>query len=277
MESDSNMTKQPHTSLRTVAFLDILGFRSKLYGTSLLELAKSYERRIRESQFLNRPLDPTGNTPTLFKDHPNNVSWCSQYVFSDSIILVSHDENIMSCLKLLVYAWRLSQNFMAFGMPLRGGVVHGEMYANPSINVFLGKALAKAYELEGSQNWIGVAIDTSVMERFSAFFETINKNENPILNDLLFEYPVPFKDGTTKLLRTLNWRWNLIVEKGTRSLFSDSDDPRIVEKTRNTLKYAEAVVQTGRLYVKDQSNLPAELRSCYIGEKEPPFKHGDNL
>lgn len=277
MESDLNMTKQPHIPLRTVAFLDIHGFRAKLYDTPLLELAKSYERQILESQFINRPLDPTGKTPTLFIDHPNNVPWCSQYVFSDSIILISHDEDIMSCLKLLVYAWRLSQKFMAFGMPLRGSVVYGEMYANPNLNVFLGKALAKAYELEGSQNWIGVAIDTTVMERFHAFFETIDKKENPILNDLLFEYPVPFKDGTTKQLRTLNWRWNLIVEKGTRSLFSNSDDLRIVEKISNTLKYAEAVVQTGRLYVKDQSNLPAELRSFYIGAKEPPFKHGDNL
>jgi hypothetical protein len=271
------MTEQPHIPLRTVAFLDILGFRAKLYETPLLSLANSYERRILESQFINRPFDSKGKAPTLFKDHPNNVPWCAQYVFSDSIILVSHDEDIMSCMKLIVYAWRLSQNFIAFGMPLRGGIAYGELYANPNLNVFLGKALAKAYELERCQNWIGAAIDTSVMERFPTVFETIDKDDYPILNDLLFEYLVPFKDGTTKRLRTLNWRWNLIVEKGTRALFSDSEDTRVVEKIRNTLKYAEAFVQTGRLYVNDQSNLPVELRSWWIGAKEPPFEHGDDL
>jgi hypothetical protein len=260
-----------------VAFLDILGFRTKLYNTPLLELANDYERRILESQFMNRPFDSTRDIPTLFKDHPDNAPWCAQYVFSDSIILVSHDEDIMDCMKLIVYAWRLAQHFIASRTPLRGGIAYGELYANPKLSVFLGKALAKAYELENCQNWIGIAIDTSVMERFPTVFETIDKDEHSILNDLLFEYPVPFKDGTTKQLRTLNWRWNLIVEKGTRSLFSDSQDLKIAEKTRNTLKYAEVFVQRGKLYVKDQSNLPVELRSFYIGAKEPPFEHGDDL
>ncbi|MBW2631020.1 MAG: hypothetical protein JRC90_04530 [Deltaproteobacteria bacterium] len=271
------MTEQTDIPLRTVAFLDILGFRAKLFNTPLLELAHGYEKRIRESHFMNRPFDPTGQTPTLFKDHPSNLPWCSQHVFSDSIILVSHDKDIMSCMKLLVYAWRLSQHFMAFGTPLRGGIAYGELYQNPNLNVFVGKALAKAYELEGCQNWIGVAIDASVVERFPEVFGVIDKDEYPVLNDLLFEYAVPFKGGMTKRLKTLNWRWNLVVEKGTRSLFSDSNDPKVVEKVNNTLKYVEAFVQKGRLYVKDQSKLPVELRSFYIGAKEPPFEHGDDL
>lgn len=271
------MPRQPHIPLRTVAFLDILGFGAKLDNMPLLELANIYERRILESQFINRPFDSTGNTPSLFKDHPSDAPWCAQYVFSDSIILVSHDEDIMSCMKLIIYAWRLSQNFIAFGMPLRGGVAYGEMYSNPNLNIFLGKALAKAHDLERCQNWIGVAIDTSIKERFPKDFEIFEDQEYQIFDDLLFEYPVPFKDGTTRRLRTLNWRWNLIVEKGTRSLFSNSEDPKIVEKVCNTLKYAEAFVQTGRLYVQDQGKLPVELRSIWIGNKEPPFKHGDDL
>lgn len=183
----------------------------------------------------------------------------------------------MSCMKLLIYAWRLSQHFMASGSPLRGGIAFGEMYHNPKLNVFVGKALTKAYELEGCQNWIGVSIDHSVVERFPTVFEAIDQDEWPILNDLLFEYAVPFKDGTTKRLKTLNWRWNLIIEKGTRSLFNNSNDPKVVEKINNTLKYVKTFVQKGRLYVKDQKELPVELRSFYIGEKEPPFEHGDDL
>ncbi|MDD5154304.1 MAG: hypothetical protein PHR03_06525 [Desulfovibrionales bacterium] len=272
------MLKQPKVPLKTVAFLDILGFKDKLHDTPLLELASDYERRIIDSLFMNRPFDSTGKTPTLFKDHPPNMPWCMQYVFSDSIILISHDDDVLSCMKLMVYAWRLSQHFLASGTPLRGGIAFGEMYTNPYLNVFFGKALARAYELEGCQNWIGAAIDTSVVERFSKVFKAIDKDERPALKYIFFEYPVPFKDGTTKRLRTLNWRWNLVVEKGTRSLFKNAkDDPQVAEKIRNTIKYAEAFVQTGKLYVKNQSGLPVELRTYWIGTKEPPFKHGDDL
>lgn len=271
------MNDTTDTPLRTVAFLDILGFRNKLQNTPLLELVHDYERRILESQFMNQPFHSTSQTPTLFNDHPYNFPWCTQYIFSDSIILVSHDEDIMSCMKLLVYSWRLSQHFIAAGTPLRGGIAFGELYQNPSLNVFVGKALAKAYELEGCQNWIGISLDNSVVERFPEFFETIGNDKYPILNDLLFEYPVPFKDGESKRLKTINWRWNLVVERGTRSLFSDGGDAKVAEKIANTLKYVEVFVQRGRLYVKDQSNLPVELRSYYIGSTEPPFEHGDDL
>jgi hypothetical protein len=263
--------------LRTVAFFDILGFRARLLSTPLLELAHDYEKRIVESHFFNRPYNSSGRIATLFKDHPKDVPWCAQYVFSDSIILVSHEAEIMSCMKLLVYAWRLSQHFMAVGTPLRGGIAYGELYQNPNLNVVVGKALAKAYELEECQNWIGAAIDTSVVERFPDVFEAFDRDEYPVLKDLLFEYAVPMKDGTTRRLKTINWRFNLVAEKGTRSLFSDSNDPKVIEKVRNTLKYVEAFVQRGRIYVKDQSNLPVELRSYYIGGKEPPFDHGDDL
>jgi hypothetical protein len=51
----------------------------------------------------------------------------------------------------------------------------------------------------------------------------------------------------------------------------------VMQKVANTLKYAEIMVGSGRIYVADQSNLPVELRSMWIGGKEPPFPHGDNL
>jgi hypothetical protein len=205
------------------------------------------------------------------------MPWCTQYIFSDSIILVSHDKDLNSCLKLIVYAWRLTQNFIAFEMPLRGGIAFGEVYSNPMLNIFLGKALTKAYDLEQSQKWIGVAIDSSVTDHFSDFFRDVDNDLYPILNDLLFKYPVPLHNGTTTMLRTLNWRWNLIVEKGTRSLFSDSNDPGVNDKIQNALEYAKAIVQTGRIYIQDQSTLPVELRSSWIGGREPPFPHGDDL
>lgn len=269
------MSSLPFSSQRTVAFLDILGFREAVLNTPLSELAAKYEQRIAEADAMNHPSGlATGYS--LFPTHPPNAPLCQRFVFSDSIILVSIDDQAISALKLLVYAWRLSQAFIAFKMPLRGGIAFGDLYSNPQKNICLGRALTTAYELEQAQAWIGVTVHSSVQEKFP---EILSPHEAPLglVNDIFLKYPVPMNDGSSQHLRTLNWRFNLIVEKGTRSLFANDGSQRVMQKVNNTLKYAETVVRSGRIYVAEQSTLPAELRSMWIGGKEPPFPHGDDL
>lgn len=261
---------------RTVAFLDILGFRQIVLTTPLSELAVKYERRIAEADAMNHLAGMVSGTPSLFPNHSPSAPWCQRFVFSDSIILVSVDDTAVSALKLLVYAWRLSQSFIAFKMPLRGGIAFGELYSNPLRNICLGRALTTAYDLEQSQAWIGGAIHSSVEEAFPELFSPDNEYHG-LIDDIFLRYPVPMKNGTSECLTTLNWRFNLVVEKGTRSLFASDGPSDVMQKVANTLKYAETVVGSGRIYVTDQSNLPVELRSMWIGGKEPPFPHGDNL
>ncbi|MDP3013968.1 MAG: hypothetical protein Q8M92_06990, partial [Candidatus Subteraquimicrobiales bacterium] len=124
--------------------------------------------------------------------------------------------------------------------------------------------------------WIGVAIDESVEQAYPELFEHVKDNEN-ILSSIFLRYPVPFKDGIIKELHTLNWRFNLIVQKGTRSLFKETNDKDVVEKINNTLNYAETVVKSGSIYAKNEETFPVELRSMWVGDSEPPFKHGDDL
>lgn len=286
------------TPRRTVAFLDILGFRQAVLTTPLSELVDKYERRIAEADWMNHSRSLVSGSPSLFPDHPPDAPWCQKFIFSDTIILVSLDDKDVSALKLLVYAWRLSQSFIAFQMPLRGGIAFGELHSNPQRNICLGRALTTAYDLERSQAWVGVAIHSSVEEAFPELLPSDNENHG-LLDDIFLRYPVPMKplpikgifsriwaalrypvpvkSGTSERLRTLNWRFNLVVDKGTRSLFASDGPPDVMQKVVNTLKYAETVVRSGRIYVADQSNLPVELRSMWIGGKEPPFPHGDNL
>lgn len=263
-------------NLRTVAFLDILGFRQAVTDTPLSELAEKYERRIAETDGMLHPIAQGSGEPSLFSSHPMQTPLCQQFIFSDSIILVSTDDQATSALKLLIHAWRLSQAFIAFKMPLRGGIAFGELYSNPLRNICLGRALTAAYELERSQDWIGVAIDRTVEDAFPEILSAETASLG-LLDDIFLRYKVPMKNGTTRELRTLNWRFNLVVEKGTRSLFVESGPPDVMQKVANTLKFAEKVVNSGRIYVADQSKLPVELRSMWIGGKEPPFKHGDNF
>ena len=270
------MTSLQVTPRRTVAFLDILGFQQAVLTTPLSELADKYERRIAEADAMNRPANFASDTPSLFPDHPSSAPWCQRFVFSDSIILVSNDDQAVSALKLLVYAWRLSQAFIAFQMPLRGGIAFGELYVNTLRNICLGRALTTAYDLERIQAWIGVAIHPSAVDAFPEFFSPDDATRG-LLDDIFLPYPVPMKDNTAQQLRTLNWRFNLIVEKGTRSLFVSDGPTDVIQKVTNTLIYVETVVRSGRIYVSDQSMLPVELRSMWIGGKEPPFPHGDDL
>jgi hypothetical protein len=161
-------------------------------------------------------------------------------------------------------------------MPLRGAVTFGEMYINLSNNIYLGKALTRAYDLERRQQWIGVAIDKSLPDAFSEMFKVIS-DKNNILSQIFLKYDVPFKDKTNDKLHTINWRWNLVVEDGTKSLFLQKEDKNVLEKINNTLQYAKYVISTKKVYVQDQKNLPIELRSMFIGSSEPPFKHGDDF
>ena len=79
------------------------------------------------------------------------------------------------------------------------------------------------------------------------------------------------------MLHAINWRFNLIVEDGTRSLMPYSLDIDVIKKIHNTLRYAEKVIQSGEVYISDQSAAPIEVRSFSCGSKFPPFPHGDDL
>jgi len=261
---------------RTVAFIDILGFRDRIESGSLQKLAQQYEYMVRATNAMNRPFQSSSATPTLFPDHHENEPWCQRYIFSDSIILISNSSNDVDCLKLLVYAWRLFQSLLAMKLPARGAIYFGELYENRQANVVLGRALTGAHALETKQQWIGIAIDKTVENAYPDLFLALKPGAT-ILSNVFFSYPVPFKDGSKRTLHTLNWRFNLIVEKGTRSLFTQSDDPLIKEKIQNTLEYAKAVIDSGKIYVSDQENLVVELRSMYIGDREPTYPHGDDL
>lgn len=263
-------------SRRAVCFLDILGFRQMLGQKPLLAIAESYDHFISAAMGLNRGLPITSADPQLFANHPASDPYCIRYVFSDSVILVARDDDPNSCLKLLVHAWRLVQATLAQRMGIRGGVACGEMYLDPTKGICLGHGLTKAYELEQKQNWIGVAVDTSVEKAYPGIFP-VGAHEQSILESLFKRYPVPMKGGAVVEMRTLNWRWNLIVEGGTRSLFPSTGDPGGQEKIQNTLAYAGEVVKSGSIYAKDQATCPVELRAFWVGGREPPFPHGDEL
>lgn len=278
---------------RAVAFIDVLGFREKLHSLPLDELAASYGAAVAMIDALNRSPGPSAGMPSLFPGAPSDDRWCIRYTFSDSIMLFAFDESDESFLKLIVYSWRVVQALLATGMHPRGAIAFGEMHVDEASNIFLGKALAEAYELEQIQEWVGVALAPSVSARYRHIVEAIASPPNG-QPSFLTRQLVPLKTRDSGwfawLLRTfritrhkrqslvvINWRWNLVVKKGSRSLLPKSSMPSVRKKTENTIKYLEQVVATGALYPVQQDKTPIELRTFYVGDSEPPFPHGDSL
>ncbi len=265
---------------RTVAFLDVLGFRQLIESKSADDIGGSFVKVVGHSvPAMNRkfPVEGSGH-PTFFPDWDAERPWCINHSFSDSIILISNDESEEASLALLIYALRVTQIMMGSKYPVRGAIAHGEMFVDEKQSMFLGKALTQAYELENKQNWAGVLIDDSVEDAFPG----ILTGEHPVqgLRNALFpRYQVPMKAGNVREYYTLNWRWNLIVAEGTKSLFDDGGNWAAKVKIDEALKYAQAMRQSGRAYVKDQNVLPLEVRSFIFDAGPPKDKmppHGDD-
>ncbi len=260
---------------RAVAFLDILGFKHLLSTESTSTVASKYTKVIELIDESNRLNLSTKHSPPSLFDHPlDSKGWCIMQIFSDSIILVSHENTEESCLRLLVYVWRIMQGCLSAEMPFRGGISYDEMFVDESKGIFLGRALTKAYELEGSQDWIGVAINDELEEHFPVIFR---HNRGSFLDSIFLKYPVPFKGGGRKEMRTVNWRFNFIVENGTRSLMPRSIDKAVITKVENTLNYAKSVRDSGKVCFLDPDLIPPELMRFYCSKKEPPIEHGDDL
>ena len=211
---------------------------------------------------------------SLFPQHPPDLPLCKRYVFSDSLILIANGDSYHEFLKLLLTTWRFAQALIANGLPVRGGVAVGEVYVNQQSGVVVGKAVTDAYRLETKQNWVGVAIDGSFIHAYPEFHEALRLTDN-IYHYLFFAYDVPLKGGSNLRAHTVNWRYNLVVEKGTRSLFQKTGDAAIDEKIDNTLDYAQAVVRGG--HYMSPPGCQREIAPYWCGESDPPFDHGDEL
>lgn len=263
----------------TLAFFDILGFVSIVKSTPLPDLSLRFNRLLNITETNIRPTNPDlYQTPqeSIFPNHPYTLPYCERYIFSDSIILISHDETSESALKLMIYSWRLFQTFLAAGFPLRGTITHGDLYINKSSNLVLGMALIDAYEKEQEQDWIGAYVDPSVWEANPELMDDA-KTPKSLLGILFPEYDVPLKSGETRKLRSINWRFNLTVKLGTKSLFPQAEQEGITRKQQHTLEYAKWIRSSTLAYV---SNIPPiEVRAFFIGDssQKPPFDHGDEL
>ena len=182
-----------------IALFDILGFKQTI-----------------ESRPLDTAIKSLGNLEQIVNDllgreamgSPNHVEvrW-----FQDTLIIISSGDTDHQLASIIQYTSSLLALTFAEGIFLRGAVTHGEAYITAT--AALGKPIVNAYVMEQNQEWIGCSVDLECVK-------AADKETKRWLGEsnIIFPYPVPFKNGALRSEFVLNWPLRLISESGLKAL-----------------------------------------------------------
>lgn len=252
------------TSDRTVAYLDILGFKDILGKYPYSRIGEVYFTAITKAkEDIKIWVEIFGHT---YKP-------CDVYSFSDSIVIFSPDNSKEGFLSVVLHVKNIMQNLIVLQLPVRGAIAFGEIFLRSDPLIFLGEGYMRALELESQQEWMGVSIDESVEENFTDFFEkdnlisTINVNAlnlntvNIYFQPSIVRYNVPMKCGHKELRYTVNWLDNLlyygndltkqrltdkeIIEAIKKALSPNSNNLKKYDATIEFIEYVNSIIQVG--------------------------------
>lgn len=176
---------------------------------------------------------------------------------SDSLLvyqtkLVTHDAELPASVTTLLLASRvLLMRLFESGLPARGALCLGELYADRHNGLYCGKGLVEAVQVAESQEWIGAVIADSLSEPVADLVASFDPakwvNTANATDDFtaarpcwdVVEYDVPFKRGPRRAW-IVNWAsaWN--AGGPVRDDFFAGrlvGDPAIDIKYHNTLQY----------------------------------------
>jgi len=182
-----------------VAVCDILGYGDLVKSSSLMELKDFHMENIKNimrsaiSHFGENTESPTPKEAFL-----NNL--VGHTVFSDTIILFSLNDDHDGYQNVLDAVYRLIcvPMFHPF-YKYRVGISYGEFYHNPKENLYIGKALVEANDLEKVQQWSGAALSETAANKI--------KEEFPG-KSMLVEYDAPIRlssGSTHRKYSVVNW------------------------------------------------------------------------
>jgi hypothetical protein len=180
---------------RFVAFFDLLGFSSWLEDEGSAEVF-TYVRG-----FLNLIIRASLPGSVVHPDMSVTVkdSDMGFINFSDSIVFYSRDDSD-ACFDTMLRVCGEFMNGVITGPSrmIRGAISHGEFYADPDANAYVGQALIDAYHLESAQDWLSCSFHASVVA-LPQFDRAIRKYPNYIVPAL-----VPLRSSNV-IPYCLNW------------------------------------------------------------------------
>ncbi len=245
-----------------VAVLDILGFK-KLVHTLPLETITNdvlgYLRQALASAIYQ--CDTPSDTPSV--DELKNQSRVGFAWFSDTLLFYTRNDNLEECQNLIqTVSWLIGHTVLVPGLRLRGGIAYGELFHDSINDIYIGKAIVDAYQLEKKQEWSGGAFTKSAKEKIPSQYCTGRYLDWPII-----EYDVPIKpskdfgyrsndtygevekykqelrnQGETKRLLAINWTFQHVMPVNLLdNLDPKYDDAKAKHKLSNSQKFHDQV------------------------------------
>ncbi len=147
--------KSPHCF---VAFFDVLGMTSLIQrdlSTAWAELNNLWT----DHQMVQ------GLTVNLSKENRRISGRVKSFTFSDTIILYTDYDDDDDAYAMSLLSGELFYRALSYGIPLRGGICHGEFRSDSDRSIFTGPALIDAYRLGESAGWVGVCVDEALASR----------------------------------------------------------------------------------------------------------------
>ena len=180
---------------RFVAFFDLLGFSSWLEADGSAEVftyVRGFLHLMIRASLPGSVVHP--DMSVTLKD--SDIGFIN---FSDSIVFYSRDDSD-GCFDTMLRVCGEFMNGVITGPSrmLRGAIAHGDFYADPDANAYVGQALIDAYRLESAQDWLSCSFHTSVVA-LPQFGRALQKYPNYIVPAL-----VPLR-SSTMIPYCLNW------------------------------------------------------------------------
>ncbi len=226
-----------------IGFFDILGYQNFLENNSAMDTAQQVLNII-----TSIPKELTSYSELLGPQDKGFV--LKHLVFSDTIVFTldrpdgnSDDEWTYQAIEYVaICSSLLAGEMFSNGLPMRGVIHEGEFV---TLDMCLaGKGIVEAYKLCESLNFSGLVFTPGLGDQF---IKKINNGE--AINDSLFSYLTPLRDGKEMRLINVNWIYSLSESERSqckddaenfvlKSFWAHQKDCAIAvdEKVRNTAK-----------------------------------------
>ena len=175
-----------------VAMLDIMGFKSLVeqdLETTYKLLSRVYKEAKRQIQY--KTLDFS--------------------IFSDTIIIVSHNDDIESFEDIIISSAHFIRLFIKEGFAINGAITYGDVVYDKSKNICFGTPVSNAHLLQANLFCYGVIVDESAINKVKYHWHKLFSTYwNFISDDIILKLTIPFKKGDQKSMYFVNW---LEIEK----------------------------------------------------------------
>lgn len=238
-----------------IAYFDYLGFKDFIENNDA-----DFQHRIMHNNFRDIEIAlADGKTKSatrgVISDMDSSVVNCMN--FSDTIVFWTKDDSDESLQEILRVAYRFNWHSNGYTFPVKGTIVHGEIFHADfrqenkggglyNVNSLYGKGLVEAYLKTENQHWAGAVIDQSVINVIG----DRGQDATAVLEPFAVEYMVPYKkqsEGQQKEFALQLVKGKLTVEafanvsKNIERNFGEynkrTDHPKVQEKLQNTIAF----------------------------------------